>query len=263
MHRLVRVITPRDREICRLLDHHRTLTVHQLHEAFFDSPRCARQRLTTLYRLDVIDRFRPYRDKGSAPFHYVLGNMGALLRGLERGDDPNTIRRDPAMLRMAFSRHLDHLVETNSFFTSLMATARRSDGEAELVEWWSERRCAKAMGGVVYPDGYGVWRQGTRTVEFCVEIDRGTEAHGVVKAKLDGYRRLQAATQVKRWVLFVLPTPRREVEIRRALVSPKIAVATTVAGQSSADAIWQPLGGTGERLRLGELPSPDWTYTRH
>jgi Replication-relaxation len=60
-------LTPRDRQLCRLLAEHRVLTSHQLTDLAFGHLDTAEDRLRTLTTLGVLDRFRPRRDTGSAP----------------------------------------------------------------------------------------------------------------------------------------------------------------------------------------------------
>ena len=65
-------LTERDRQLCRLLFEHRVFTSHQLTQLTFDHLDTAEDRLRILTALGVLDRFRPRRDSGSAPYHYVL-----------------------------------------------------------------------------------------------------------------------------------------------------------------------------------------------
>ncbi|MDR3648347.1 MAG: replication-relaxation family protein, partial [Acidimicrobiales bacterium] len=51
--------TERDRQLCRLLEDHRVLTTAQVTDVGFAGERRARTRLSELYALDVLDRFRP------------------------------------------------------------------------------------------------------------------------------------------------------------------------------------------------------------
>jgi Replication-relaxation len=78
-------LTERDRHLCRLLAEHRVLTSRQLTELAFDHRDTAEDRLRTLTTLEVLDRFRPRRDTGSAPYHYVLGPAGAAVLAAEQG----------------------------------------------------------------------------------------------------------------------------------------------------------------------------------
>jgi hypothetical protein len=255
VNQVLRGLTDRDRLICRLVWEHSVLTTDQIAEVCFGTLTRAQLRLVRLHRLRLLDRFRPYRSAGSAPFHYVLGSAGAAVLAAERGVEVAELGYQPqAALRWTMNQRLGHLVGVNAFFTSLMGTARRSGGNALLAEWWSERRCARAMGGLVRPDGYGVWREGTAMVEFCLEHDRGTERGPRLADKLGGYADLEAATGIRRWVLFWFPSTRRESEARRTLAATLVPVATAACGMGRpADAIWLPLGGEGPRLRLGGL----------
>src|SRR5487761_1833629 len=72
-------LTDRDRSICALVAEHRVLTTDQIATVAFDSPISARHRLAMLYRLRVLDRFRPFRRVGTAPNHWVLDAIGAMV----------------------------------------------------------------------------------------------------------------------------------------------------------------------------------------
>ena len=91
-------LTDRDRYLCDLLAEHRVLTTNQITTVAFDSPISARHRLATLHRLRVLDRFRPFRPVGSAPQHYVLDALGAMVVAAERGLEEHELswRRDRA-----------------------------------------------------------------------------------------------------------------------------------------------------------------------
>lgn len=237
-------LTERDRYLCRLLYDHRVLTTPQVQQVAFDSLNAASHRLVTLYRLRVLDRFRPLRTTGSAPFHYVLDEMGAAVLAAERGIAPKDLayRRDKA-LALAHSQRLAHIVGVNGFFTALAATARHSGDRADLAEWWSERRCAATWGHIVRPDGYGRWRDHNREVDFLLEYDRGTETLARLVDKLDGYADLQAATGITTtWVLLQLPSPAREAALRELVSATPLRVATSHAapGRTGADAVWLP-----------------------
>src|SRR5580692_5968011 len=78
-------LTDRDRYLCRLLYEHRVLTTEQVADVGFDSAITARHRLAILADLDVVERFRPLRQSGSSPWHYVLGAIGAAVVAVERG----------------------------------------------------------------------------------------------------------------------------------------------------------------------------------
>lgn len=222
---LARRLTPRDRYLCHMLNDHRVLTTEQICDLAFDSLNAAQHRLLTLYRHRVLERFRPFTITGSAPFHYVLDQMGAAILAAER-DTELHYRRDKA-LAIAHSQRLDHTVGVNGFFTSLTAAARRSAGHSELVRWWSERRCADTWGHIVQPDGYGRWRDQDREIDFFLEYDRGTEPLYRLTDKLDHYAELATTTGINTPVAFSLPTAAREASARRALQGTTVPVATS------------------------------------
>ena len=253
--KVIRSLTDRDHFICEMLYEHRVLTTDQICDLAFDNPTTARHRLSLLWKLRLVDRFRPRRDVGSAPAHYVLDELGAAVvaaaRGLEREE---LAWRRARVLAIATSRRLPHLLGVNQFFCALARTARRNP-DAELLEWWSERRCLAEWDGFVRPDGYGRWREGSAEIAFFLEHDRGTERLARVAAKLDGYAELALSGEPV-LVLFAFASRGREREARMALRSAGVSVATAVVDRQTAaeGPIWSPLGSTGRR-RLVQLGS--------
>jgi predicted transcriptional regulator len=86
-------LTERDRSILTMLYRHRLFTTDQLAEMYFDNLNTAQHRLTTLYKLRLVDRFQPLDHRyASLPYHYVLDQLGAMVVAAERGEDPDTSR---------------------------------------------------------------------------------------------------------------------------------------------------------------------------
>jgi hypothetical protein len=248
-------LTERDRRLCRLLDEHRVLTTAQVADVGFSGERRARMRLSELYAFDVLDRFRPQRWGAPAPYHWVLGPLGAALVAAETGRDVADLSWRRSLAHdLAASQRLAHLVGTNGFFTALLRAARTQAG-CSLPEWWSEWRCAREWGEVVRPDGYAVWREAGTSLPFLYEHDNGTERLERLAAKLEGYVRLTAAAGHPNWVLFTFPTPRREHEARRVLAHPLVPVATAARLPCVAPdgPIWASIATDGARMRLSEL----------
>jgi protein involved in plasmid replication-relaxation len=216
-------VTDRDRALCRLLHEHRVLTSGQLTDLAFPSRNAAEHRLAVLHQLGVVDRFRPRHSPGSAPYHYVLGPLGAALLAAEADQDPAELgyRRDRA-LALAHSQRLGHLLGVNSFFSAL-ARAARGHPDAALEVWWSEQRCAAQWGRLVRSDGYGRWR-----------------VHG---------------TGIRTPLLLWLPSQAREATARQALAGSSLPVATATPhpDHTPAGPLWLPLHASGPRRRLGQL----------
>jgi hypothetical protein len=240
-------LTDRDRHLCRLLHEHRVFTTHQLIDLAFPSQYAAETRLRTLTELEVLDRFRPRLATGSAPYHYVLGPLGAQVLAAERGVTVRQLGyRHPDALAVAHHQRLGHLIGVNGFFAALAGHARRHPG-AELIEWWSERRATATWGDVTRPDGYGRWTELGRTVDFFLEYDNDTEPAHRVAAKLPGYRLLADATGVQTPILFSFPAPARETGVRTALIARADAGALPIAttyredDPGPMDKVWLPL----------------------
>jgi hypothetical protein len=78
-------LTARDRRLVRYVGEHRVLTTSQVAALGFGSVITARHRLTALVEIGALRRFRPHREVGSAPWHYLLGPVGAALLGSRTG----------------------------------------------------------------------------------------------------------------------------------------------------------------------------------
>jgi len=252
-------LTERDRHLCRLLEDHRVLTTAQVADVGFTGERRARMRLGELYALDVLDRFRPRTGGNPAPFHWVLGPLGATLVAAEAGIDVADLDWRRGLVHdLATSQRLAHLVGLNGFLTALLRSARTKPARS-LDEWWSERRCAREWGEVVRPDGYGVWTEGDTTLPFLLEHDNGTERLARLAGKLDGYAKLAAEAGHPNWVLFTFPGPRREADARRVLAHPDVPVSTAARSRHLAPGfapdteVWLPVQSHGPRLRLAQL----------
>jgi len=253
-------ITERDRQLCRLLEDHRVLTTAQVADVGFTGERRARTRLSELYALDVLDRFRPRTGANLASYHWVLGPLGAALVAAEAGVEVAELDWRRGLVHdLAASQRLAHLVGVNGFLTALLRSARtRSD--CQLEQWWSERRCGREWGEVVRPDGYGVWCEDGASTPFLLEHDNGTERLARLAGKLVGYARLAAEAGHPNWVLFTFPGPRRETDARRVLIHPAVPVATAARGPRFAPdtAVWQPVTANGPRLTLAQLAHTPW-----
>ena len=256
---VARRLTPRDRLLCQVLFDHRVLTTEQVTDLCFANLTTARHRLTALYGLRVFDRFRPFRPVGSDPYHYLLDTLGVEIVAADRGVEvPRPDLHHTRALALSDSQRLAHLLGINGLFCSLARWARTVE-DAELAEWWSERRCAAEWGEVVRPDGFGTLRQRDRVVEFFVEVDRGTETLGRLADKLTGYAELVRATGWAPWVCFWFPSPGREAEARPVLAHPGVPVATGAVGLAGktdtapGGPVWLPVGETGPRRHLIDL----------
>ena len=251
-------LTDRDRQILRLLRWHRVLTTSQVSAMFFGDRNTAQHRMTRLYELRLVERFRPLRDGRDAEYHYVLDALGAYVVAAMANPDPDAVlkvrwRTDQA-LSIATSQRLAHTVGANDVLVRLV-TAARQDPDVRIVTWWGERYCKAILGEVVRPDGLGVWQEDGASVTFCLEYDRGSEPLGRLAAKAADYARLEAAWGAPFWVLLVVPGPRREAGARAALSGEGLAIATTThpGARRPAEAVWAPLGAEGTRLRLVDL----------
>lgn len=253
---IARRITERDRAIAHALYEHRVLIAQQVYELYFDSLDRSRERLSQLHELGVVDRFRPYRQYGSNPYHYLLDQAGAHLVASDRGVEVAELDYSRAKtLRLASSQQLRHQVEANGITTRLAHALRAAPGAA-LVEWRGQRRCSQTWGELVRPDAYLRIALAGCVLDLWLEHDRGTETHARLRDKLDRYEDLALALEHPITLLLTLPGERREHELHRTL-SPdrEVLLLTTTAERHHADPLasnWLPTGADRRRA-LAEL----------
>ncbi len=91
-------LTPRDREIVRLIHRHRFLSSVQIIALIGHSPQHLLRRLQWLYHHGFLERPRAqidyYRQGGSRPIVYALGNMGKAVLPEEQGEAKRKLRWD-------------------------------------------------------------------------------------------------------------------------------------------------------------------------
>lgn len=225
-------LTDRDRRIALDCYEHGTLTTDQITRLHFRGERASRRRLERLYRLRVLDRFRPTRRRGegSAPFHWVLDEVGARIAAAELGRDRDKLhwrRSDP--LKVARTATLAHRLAVNEFFVRLAVEARSAGGA--LREWYGERTTQRLLDGIAAPDGYGVLDLPDRDpLHLLLELDRGTEPLRRIRDKVDRYAKAIPRSELADadpLVLFLAPREQRTESIRD-LVGNQIHARTAV-----------------------------------
>jgi hypothetical protein len=262
---------------------HRVLTTGQLAALAFSNLTTARHRLTVLVELGMLRRFRPRRESGSAPWHYVLGPIGAALLGAEDRDERKwapQVRTD-RQLALERSQRLAHMTGANWFFAALRRHARQHGG-GDLREWLSERESAEYLLGYSswkarnepHPDGLGIWAEDGTDIVFLLEYDTGTEHLPQLAGKLPGYaQRAGQATAFCVPILFCFPTPRREQSARKALAAVReshdLQIATAALDPAltcpACEPAWMTLHGSHGPMRLIDLDTvlPDpWRAAR-
>lgn len=253
-------IQQRDRKICLALYNHRVLTTHQIKELFFENDRVCRRRLANLKELGLVKPFRPRAARGSFPNHYILGDLGVYVVAAELGLDAKDLGlRKDRMTKIAFSPKLSHQLAANSFYSRLAWECRHTQG-IRLLFWRGELQVARGwFKGFSVPDGEGRIRSESGDTCFLLEMDMGTEGLERIQRKLYDYSELLdgSGSYSQHWVLFCLPDPAREANVRRVAERyRRIWVATSTLPRHLNDPLglnWLPIGDE-QRHALPYLP---------
>jgi predicted transcriptional regulator len=253
-------LTERDFDILVELYEHRVLTTPQIYELHFDTHTRASKRMLQLYRLGLVERFRPHTPAGSAPWHYTLDEPGArLVAARQEIDFRDFTFKKARIFDVVGSPRLRHRVECNGFFARLTLACRRRGWS---LEWTGERRAIaqwdspNSIGPIISPDGIGRIVSGRREISFFLEYDRGTENHAQLENKIDRYRLVGRTNRAEDALLFVFPSANRERQARRALVGAALPVATAVRRdvlRAPLGPVWLPLHDDRRRMIL-DLP---------
>lgn len=168
--------------VCRL----RVVTQRQLERLHPGvAERTLRYRVLRLQRLGLVGRTRPYRDRGSAPYHvWPTSRADALVRGQpppRRGE-----RRPPNPLFLA------HVSAVSELYVVLRT--RAAEAALTLVEFCREgeaRETFEDLAGrarAIAPDARVALRdEHGRLLRGNVELDLGTMTHARLRRKLEGY----------------------------------------------------------------------------
>jgi hypothetical protein len=178
-------LTDTDRRLLTLLSEQRVLTQTQLERLLSDVPaRTLRYRSERLTRLGLVGRSRPYRDRGSAPFHYWPSRASdAFVRGAPAPRGGERAEPNPQFLHHA--ERLSELyvllqVQAPTVGLRLHSFEREADAREGFRADGRERALAPdALIHLRDEDGRGL-------LGF-VELDLGTMSHARLKTKAAGY----------------------------------------------------------------------------
>jgi hypothetical protein len=248
-------LTNRDRQIVLDCYEHNVLTTTQLQRLHFAGLRTAELRLNTLYRLRVLDRFRPAAppSTGTSPYHWILDEAGAHVIAALQGIERRELKwRHANALALAGSPKLHHHIEINEFFARLAYEATMQRGG--LTEWYGERAIHGLFRGIIWPDGYGVLTLSDRPpIHFLLELDRATEPTAKLRDKAKRY-----ATAIPRstladlhpLVILAVPNQGRARAASAAVAGTGAPISVATWSRTSIHAPLAIVGGLSDHLPL-------------
>ena len=184
-HDALASLTDTDQHLLTLLCEQRVLTQTQLERLLADTPaRTLRYRTERLTKLGLVGRSRPYREKGSAPFHYWPTRASdAFARG-----EPAPRGGERAEPNPQFLHHAERLSELYVLLAmeaptvGLRLHAFQREGDAREVFRAEGRERALAPDALIHlHDDTG------RGLLGFVELDMGTMSHPRLKTKASAY----------------------------------------------------------------------------
>ncbi len=178
-------VTPADYRLLEVAGFHPFLTVNQMSDVLGSGTTPVRRRLNRLLELGLI-RHPGVEEVGDATSQefleltmrgltLVATHLGLALAVAVRdlglvGGGPDK----PVGSRRKLVRTLAHTRGADDIFVRLYRQARKhttAGCDEAMVEWRNAAACSRRH---LRPDGYGVYRRGTRYDGFFVEYDRGT-----------------------------------------------------------------------------------------
>jgi hypothetical protein len=137
---------------------------------------------------------------GSGGFVYELGRVGWAELGRPEG-----YRRKYGIS--------NHALKVADVFVALLQAERA--GQVELIHWQVERPVGEARADLYAELGL----PGNKQLDYCLEIDLGTERSGRIRSKLDNYWRAYTSWQGESfpYVAFLVPDKYRKFEIERVI----------------------------------------------
>jgi hypothetical protein len=246
-----------DLRLLQIVPEHRVVTQTQLELLVEDVPaRTLRYRTARLHRLGLIGRTRPYRERGSAPYHlWPTRRRDALARGAPppRGGE----RREPNPTFIA------HAAALTDFYVALVSRLPAGIELASFVREGEAREAFRSIDGrrrAIAPDARIEFEdEGGRRLIGLLEVDLGTMSHRRLRAKARGYAdyaragawrerhefcpALVFATVAERRALAFLTALEQELEDGSELRACACGLVRE-PGRAVAEPIWRLLGGT-------------------
>ncbi len=178
-------VTPADYRLLEVIGFHPYLTANQFSDVMSSSTQSVQHRLNRLLEVGLIRHPSP-DEIGEEPIpdlselttgglRLVAARLGLSLAVAVRelglvGGGPDT----PVGSRRKLLRTLAHTRGADDIFVGLYRQARKHTAmecDEAVVQWQNAAACSRRH---LRPDGYGVYRRGTRYDGFFVEYDRGT-----------------------------------------------------------------------------------------
>ena len=204
--RLASHLTDRDRRIAWDCFEFRVMTSSEITRLHFTGTRTTAARLDVLYRLRVLDHFRPSlpMGQGTAPYHWIIDEAGALIVADHLDIERAKLGWQHSIAAsIAHSQKLPHHVEVDEFFTRMAVEANVAGGA--LSSGTASEPATTSSPATSWPTAMAFLI--SRAARFCipvVELDRGTETTGRLRDKAKAYTSILPTSSLGKLDPFVL-----------------------------------------------------------
>lgn len=232
-------VTPNDYRLLEVVGFHPYLTPNQLSDVLGGGTPSVRRRLNRLIGLGLIrhlsideisdEIIQESSELTTRGLTLVAAHLGLSLAVAARelglvGGGPS----DPVGSRRKLVRTLAHTRGADKIFVGLYREARERSAvgyDEAVVEWQNAAACSRRH---LRPDGYGVYRQGSRYDGFFLEYDRGTMNARDYLKKFGAYYRYGVTRRFERdynsFPTILVVTSDNAAEDRIARVARAVAV---------------------------------------
>jgi hypothetical protein len=180
------VLQPRDVAILKFIYEYGLLSGKQIQQLLrFGCATRRNARLRPLFDHGYVDRFFLPTLNGNAKILYVLGPKGALVIAETLGLDVQVVKRRIRQMRETKEMFLLHRLQANQTRLTLSSAMDQSSG-MRMDLWRGEPELPEVR---LIPDGYCQYRYRDQLWSFFLELDRSTESHRRIQAKVEAYLR--------------------------------------------------------------------------
>lgn len=198
------VITNRDLEVLQYIYRFRFLSLSQIKSLAFPSLKVAQRRMTRLYELQLVDRFRPWCSVGSKEYIYCIDHTGIFFVAAKLGKSVEGLgwRKRDNEVKLAY---VNHFLKVAEVYIKLRRCV--------WIKNWQVEPELKSQHYNFRPDVYIEFSKSRIEYEWFVEVDLGTEWRQKIEKKIIDYERYFIVNKRCPTVVFIADKSERLMQL--------------------------------------------------